>query len=99
MNDTGTPVYCVDKNKRGAARVMRVEADSAITVYEEAGFGFAKRQFKESKAEVTSRFLFYTDSSCTDSSQIFPEKGWKYYRLPIDADNVRVYIREKDLKK
>lgn len=99
FNDTGTPVYCVDKTKRGAASIMRVEPDSAVTVYEEAGIGFAKTQFRQSKPEVTQRFIFYTDSTLSDSSRIIPEKSWKYYRLPIGDYNARVYIREKDLKK
>lgn len=99
FNDTGTPVYCVDKTKRGTTSVMRVESDSAVTVYEEAGIGYAKTQFKQAKPEVTQRFVFYTDSTLSDSSRIVPEKGWKYYRLPIGYYNARVYIREKDLKK
>lgn len=99
LNDTGAPVYCVDKSKRGATSAMRVEPDSLITVYEEAGIGYAKSQFRESKPEVTKRFLFYTDSLCSDSSQIVPDKGWKYYRLPLGYYNARVYIREKDLVK
>ena len=99
FNDTGTPVYCVDKNKRGAASVMRVESDSAVTVYEEAGIGYAKTQFRQSKVEVTQRFVFYTDSLCSDSLRVIPEKGWKYYRLPLGYYNARVYIREKDIRK
>jgi hypothetical protein len=97
LNDTGRTVYCVDKNKRGAASVMRVEPDSAIIVYEEMGIGFAKSQFSESKPMVTKRFAFYSDSTLSDSSQIIPGDGWKYYRLPIGYYNARVYIREKDL--
>lgn len=99
LNDTQTPVYCVDKNKRGKAAVTRVEPDSVIVVYEEAGIGFGKTQFKSSKAEVTRRFVFYSDSALTDSSRIIPRKEWKYYRLPIGDYNARVYIREKDLIK
>jgi hypothetical protein len=99
LNDTGTPIYCVDKSKRGATSVMRVEPDSAIIVYEEAGIGFAKTQFRESKPEVTRRFVYYTDSTLADSVQVVPAKGWKYYRLPIGYYNARIYIREKDLKK
>lgn len=78
---------------------MRVESDSAVTVYEEAGIGFAKTQFNQSKPEVSQRFVFYTDSLCSDSSRIIPAKDWKYYRLPLGYYNARVYIREKDLKK
>lgn len=99
LNDTGRAVYCVDKNKRGPASVMRVESDSVVVVYEEAGIGFGKAQFKVSKPEVTQRFVFYSDSTLSDSSQIIPHKGWKYYRLPIGDYNARVYIREEDLKK
>jgi hypothetical protein len=99
FNDTGTPVYCVDKNKRGSSSIMRVEPDSAVTVYEEAGIGFAKAQFRQSEPEVAQRFVFYTDSLCTDSLRVIPAKGWKYYRLPLGYYNARVYIREKDLKK
>lgn len=78
---------------------MRVEPDSAIIVYEEAGIGFGKDQFRDSKAEVSQRFSFYSDSSLADSTRIDPSKGWKYYRLPIGDYNARVYIREKDLRK
>lgn len=99
LNDTGIPVYCVDKNKRGQSAVTRVESDSVIVVYEEAGIGYGKTQFKSSKAEVTRRFVFYTDSTLADSSRIIPDKGWKYYRLPIGDYNARVYIREKDIVK
>ncbi len=99
LNDTSTPVYCVDKNKKGAAAVTRVEADSVIVVYEEAGIGFGKQQFNESKSGVAQRFVFYSDSTLSDSSQIVPHKNWKYYRLPIGDYNARVYIREKDLDK
>ena len=99
LNDTGTPIYCVDKNKKGKAAVTRIEPDSLIAVYEEAGIGFAKPQFRDSKPEVTKRFVFYTDSALSDSSLVVPRKGWKYYRLPIGYYNARVYIREKDLKK
>jgi len=99
LNDTRTPVYCVDKNKRGAASVTRVEPDSVIVVYEEAGIGFGKAQFNSSRAEVTQRFVFYSDSTLSDSVQIIPHKNWKYYRLPIGDYNARVYIREKDLGK
>jgi hypothetical protein len=99
LNDTGKPIYCKDATKKGAASVQRIEIDSGIIVYEEAGFGYAKTQFRESKPEVTTRFSFYTDSTCDTGSRIVPQKGWKYYRLPIGGDNARVYIREKDLKK
>src|ERR1044072_4946019 len=99
MNDTDRPIYCVDKSKHGAGSVTRIEPDSAIMVYEEAGIGFGKPQFRESKPEVTKRFVFYTDSALSDSSQVIPRKGWKYYRLPIGDYNARMYIRRKDLKK
>jgi hypothetical protein len=98
MNTTAKPVYCVDK-KKGAASATRIEADSLLVVYEEAGFGFGKRQFKLSKPEVAERFVFYSDSTLSDSSQIVPRKGWKYYRLPVGDYNARVYIREQDLSK
>jgi hypothetical protein len=99
LNDTGKPVYCKDASKQGLAAVQKIEVDSGIIVYEEAGFGHAKSQFKESKQEVTTRFTFYSDSTCSSDSQIIPVKGWKYYRLPIGGDNARMYIREKDLAK
>lgn len=99
LNDTRRPIYCVDKNKHGVAAVTRVEPDSAVTVYEEAGIGFGRGQFRQSKPEVAKRFVFYSDSTCSDSTQIIPSKGWKYYRLPVDYYNARVYIREKDLQK
>lgn len=99
MNTTAQPVYCVDKNKKGAQAVTRIEADSVAVVYEEGGFGFAKAQFKLSKPEVAQRFVFYSDSTLSDSSRIVPEKDWKYYRLPIGDYNARVYIREQDLNK
>jgi len=98
LNDTETPIYCVDGAKRSWS-VTRIEPDSAIAVYEEAGIGFAKPQFNQSKSEVMARFQFYTDSTLSDSSRIIPAKGWKYYRLPIGYYNARLYIREKDLKK
>lgn len=99
VNDSGQPVYCVDKTKKGSEAVVRVEPDSAILVYQEFGFGFGKRQFRESKSEVTNRFSVFSDSTLTDSSLIVPRKGWKYYALPIDDYNARLYIRRKDLKK
>lgn len=99
MNNTAQPVYCVDKNKKGTAAVTRIESDSVAVVYEEGGFGFGKAQFKLSKPEVAQRFVFYSDSTLSDSSLIVPAKGWKYYRLPIGDYNARVYIREQDLKK
>lgn len=98
MNDTDQPVYCVDRSKSGGSMVYRVEADSAVMVYEEAGFGFGKTQFHETKPEIEKRFVFYTDSTLADSSRITPAKGWKYYRLPLDSYNARIYIRRKDLK-
>jgi hypothetical protein len=98
MNDTGRPLYCVDKTKDGPASVVRIEADSFAEVYYEAGIGFARSQFRSSRPEVASRFIIYTDSSLSDSSRIIPRKGWKYYRLPIGDCNARMYIRPKDLR-
>ena len=98
INDTGQTIYCADLNKSPGG-VVRIEPDSFVEVYSEAGLGRAKRQFKESKPEVTSRFVFYTDSTLADSSIIKPDKGWKYYRLPIDDYNARVYIRRRDINK
>lgn len=99
LNDTGKPIYCKDATRQGVAAIQKIEIDSGIIVYEEAGFGYAKSQFRESKPEVTARFTFYSDSACSSESQVVPVKGWKYYRLPIGGDNARVYLREKDLKK
>lgn len=98
VNETDRPVYCVDKNRKDASSVIRVEPDSAVQVYEEMGFGPARPQFRESRTEVSSRFVFYSDSTLSDSSRVLPEKGWKYYPLPIGAYNARVYIRPKDLR-
>lgn len=99
MNDTDRPVYCLDRTKTGAASVIRVEADSVVMVYEEAGLGFGKIQFRETRPEIAKRFEFFSDSTLADSSRIVPSKGWKYYRLPLDSYNARVYIRRKDLQK
>lgn len=99
VNDCDQPVYCVDKNKKGTVAVTRIDPDSAVVLYEESGFGFGKPQFRESKSEVTQRFEVYSDSSLSDSSRITPRKGWKYYALPIDDYNARLYIRRRDLKK
>lgn len=99
INDSDRPVYCLDKTKKGDAAVVRIEPDSAILVYEEFGFGFGKPQFKETRPEVANRFAVYSDSTLADSSQIVPRKGWKYYALPIDDYNARLYIRRKDLRK
>lgn len=98
MNDTGQPLYCVDKNHNGPASVIRIESDSFSEVYYEAGIGSARAQFRLSRPEVASRFVIYTDSTLSDSSQVIPRKGWKYYRLPIDDCNARLYIRSKDLR-
>lgn len=99
VNDCDQPVYCVDKNKKGPDAVIRIEPDSAVVLYEESGFGYGKPQFKESKPEVANRFAVYADSTLSDSSRIIPRKGWKYYALPIDDYNARLYIRRRDLKK
>lgn len=99
MNETDQPIYCVDKSKSGVGKVVRVEPDSFIQVYFEAGIGWAKPQFRESKPEITKRFVLYTDSTLSDSTQITPRKGWKYYRLPIGGYNARLYIRRSDLRR
>jgi len=98
MNSSGQPIYCVDKQAHGAQAVTRIEVDSAIQVYEESGFGRGRGQFKESRADVAARFVFYTDSTLSDSSRVIPGKGWKFHPLPIGDYNARVYIRRKDLK-
>lgn len=98
INDTDRPIYCVDLNKAPGG-VVRIEPDSFVQIFDEAGIGRARRQFNESKSEVSHRFMFYSDSTFADSSIITPGKGWKYYRLPIDDYNARVYIRQNDLAK
>ena len=98
MNETGQPLYCVDKTQSGPAAVRRIEPDSFVQVYYESGIGHARPQFRNSRSEVASRFAVYSDSSLSDSSRIVPSKGWKYYRLPIGDCNARMYIRPTDLR-
>jgi hypothetical protein len=100
VNESQSPVYCVDsKGTFMKGSVFRVDPDSSVMVYEEAGFGSGKSQFKSSKSEVDNRFRFYSDSTCSDSSLINPRKEWKYHSLPKGDHNVRLYIRNSDLRK
>lgn len=98
VNDTGQRIYCVDKDKSGSKAITTIEPDSAVVVYEEQGWGLGKSQFRESKPDVTKRFVIYSDSTLADSSQVIPRKGWKYYALPIDDYNARLYISPADIK-
>lgn len=98
VNDSPQTIYCVDRTKRGAPAFIPIAPDSTLEVYYESGFGNGRGQFKESRADVSSRFTFYADSSLADSSRIVPDRGWKYYPLPIGDYNARIYIRNKDLK-
>ncbi len=98
LNNSGQTIYVVDRTKQGVKSMQKIEPDSAIEVYNESGFGSGRGQFQESRSEVASRFVFYSDSTLNDSSQITPRKGWRYYPLPIGEYNARVYIRKKDVK-
>ncbi len=98
VNDSHRTIYCVDSSGKGAETPKAIAPDSALEVYYEIGFGSGREQFKGSRSEVASRFIFYADSTLSDSVRIEPRKGWKYYPLPIGDYNARVYIRDKDLK-
>ena len=100
VNDSRTPFYCVDASgifQKG--KPFRVDPDSSVVVYEEAGFGAGREQFRHSKGEVTLRFLFYSDSTCADSVIMHPGKSWKYYALPKGGNNVRLYVKNSDFRK
>lgn len=100
VNDSRTPFYCVDASgifEKG--KPFRVDPDSSVVVYEEAGFGEGREQFRNSKVEVTARFKFYSDSTCTDSVLLQPGKSWKYYTLPKGGNNVRLYVKNSDFRK
>lgn len=100
VNDSRAPLYCVDKSGSFMkGKPCRIDPDSTVVVYEEAGFGGARQQFRSSKGDVTQRFCFYTDSTCKDSALFQPGKPWKYYVLPKGDNNVRLYLRNSDLSK
>jgi hypothetical protein len=97
VNESRSTLYCIDsKGSFMQGKPFRIEPDSSVLVYEEAGFGSARAQFRSSKGEVVSRFRFYSDSSCVDSTQIQPRKQWKYHTLPKGDYNVRLYVRNSD---
>ena len=93
VNETSDTVYVLDKK-----RVIPVYPDSSAEIYQETGFGFAKASYKETKAEVTDGLRYYNDATLCDSCRITPSGEWKYYALPRDDHNARLYIRSKDLE-
>jgi len=97
VNNSSDTVYCLDKQKPGEMALIRIDPDSTLEIYSESGFGSGRRQFKESRPEVQSRFLFYSDSTLADSCAIHSTRGWKFYPLPIGVYNARIYIRNRDL--
>lgn len=100
VNESRSVLYCVDsKGTFMRGKPFAVDPDSSVLVYEEAGFGSARTQFRNSKDEVVTRFRFYSDSSCSDSAQIRPQKQWKYHSLPKGDYNVRLYVRNSDFPK
>ena len=100
MNESDVPVYCIDRKGVWMKGVpTRIDPDSSVLVYEEAGYGKERIQFRDSRTEIAGRFILCTDSFCSDTALISPGKDWKLYYLPRGDFNARIYIRNSDLNK